>query len=861
MAVFTVSNLNDAGAGSLREAIEAANADASGTPSVIRFSVDGSIVLASDLPAITRSVELDGTSAPGHLANGPPVVEIDCNGNAGLVFAAGSDSSQLLGVAVTNASGNGVTLEAGSITLNGNYIGLDLAGAAAGNGGDGVSISSTSWFNQIGYNPSRTIAGVTEADAVTTNVISGNAGNGIGLYGSSGNTIVSNHVGTNADGTAAIANAGNGIRATAGSNGNQIGGAAFKVTGDPAVNDPTGDKGTQPPVFVVPPLGNLVSGNGQNGILIDSDSRNNQLNGNFVGTTADGNAAIGNTLDGVRIDGSDGNAVIGCEFVNNPFVYYNVISGNGGNGLHITNSDNVIVHANFFGIGANNGVIVANALNGVLVDGTSANTQFGGVIPLGNVSAGNGANGVAITDSASGFSSLNTFGGIFAFGPPAPNQIDGLLITATGGNHVIQTNVFSGNLDDGIEIGGDASGITLDPNIVGLNTTGTSATYEYDDGTSVSYANLDNGIEINGSAHDIVIGGNQLSVMPRSVFSNNGGYGITITDQAYQVQVVNTFVGTGVFGEVAFGNQLGGILVDDKATRNTIGDVLATATLPKAVLISGNTGNGITLGSGTSFTQILNNVIGYDRTQTSVLPNTGVSIEVNDSTGNTISGNVVASCFAAGTRIATGSGSVAVEHLRPGDLVRTIGGGILPVRWIGHRQVDCRRHPRPASVQPVRIAAHAFARNQPDRDLFLSPDHAIYREGSLIPVHCLVNGTTISRVDADSVTYFHVELDRHDVIFAEGLPAETYLDTGDRAHFANAGPVLTLHPAWGRPAGEVALLFDALGFAPLRLTGPEVDRTRTLLAARSARRAKTRRSGAGSPARPAALPRLSRRHP
>ena len=159
-------------------------------------------------------------------------------------------------------------------------------------------------------------------------MISGNLGNGISFHGSSGNTLVDNRIGTDPTGTVAIANGGNGIWLTGGSNGNEIGGTAFVDTGTSAVNDPTGNKGTVAPVFVVPPLGNLVSGNGQNGILINSGSQANILNGNFVGTTADGNVALGNASDGVAINGADNNSLIGCQFINNPFVYYNVVSAN-----------------------------------------------------------------------------------------------------------------------------------------------------------------------------------------------------------------------------------------------------------------------------------------------------------------------------------------------------------------------------------------------------------------------------------------------------------------------------------------------------------------------------------------------------
>ena len=133
------------------------------------------------------------------------------------------------------------------------------------------------------------------------------------------------------------------------------------------------------------------------------------------------------------IDGANHNSLVGCKFVNNPFVYYNVISGNKQNGLRVTDANDTVVQGNFFGTGANNTAIVKNRLNGILVQGSSASTQVGGVIPLGNVSAGNGRNGIEVTGRASGFTTFNTFGGLLAFKGAAPNGRDGLLITATGG--------------------------------------------------------------------------------------------------------------------------------------------------------------------------------------------------------------------------------------------------------------------------------------------------------------------------------------------------------------------------------------------------------------------------------------------
>jgi hypothetical protein len=188
-------------------------------------------------------------------------------------------------------------------------------------------------------------------------------------------------------------------------------------------------------------------------------------------------------------------------------------------------------------------------------------------------------------------------------------------------------------------------------------------------------------------------------------------------------------------------------------------------------------------------------------------------------------------CYTAGTRIRTPRGDVPVEALAEGDAVVTIGGEALTIRWIGHRTVDCARHAKPASVRPVRIAPGAFGPGLPARPLFLSSDHAVFAEGMLIPVKYLVNGTTIAQRAVASVTYFHIELLEHAVILAEGLPAESDLNTGDRVDFANGGGPVTLHPAWGTEARDVTLIHDALAAAPLRVAGPEVDRARALLAA------------------------------
>ena len=622
MATFLVTNLNDSGLGSLRAAITAANADRSGTPATINFNVSGTITLASDLPIISNDVRIDATSAPGYLANHGPTVTLNFNGYSGLVFGLGSNGSDLLGLAIGNAAGHGIVLRGSNITLDKNYIGLSADGHALGNAGDGIFITALSNGNKIGLNDSH-ISGV------VGNVISDNGANGISIHGSSGNILVANRIGTSPDGNTAHGNFLAGIHLTDGANNNTIGGTAYVDAATGQANNPTGNKGTVPGTFVIPPLGNQISGNSGDGILIDTQSQNNVLNGNFIGTTANGDSALGNGRDGVHILGADNNSLIGCEFVDQPFVYYNVVSGNAWNGLHVTNSDNVVVQANFFGIGANNASLVGNGRDGILIDGDSQNTTVGGVIPLGNVTGGNVGNGIHVSDVASGFTTFNTFGGLFAFQGAAPNGDNGLLIDSTGGNQTVRTNVFSGNLGNGIRLAGDASGVTIEPNIIGLNTIGTEALPNFQDGLSIS-----------NTAHDITVGGYTNSVIPQNTFSGNLGYGIALYGNVYNVNIFNSFIGLDVLGARGIGNHTGGIIYATSGAGNIIGGFSADPKQPVANFIGGNDGDGIVMLYGTSGATVTNNIIGLDRFGLANVPNDGQAIALNGAYGNTIAGNV-----------------------------------------------------------------------------------------------------------------------------------------------------------------------------------------------------------------------------
>ncbi len=189
----------------------------------------------------------------------------------------------------------------------------------------------------------------------------------------------------------------------------------------------------------------------------------------------------------------------------------------------------------------------------------------------------------------------------------------------------------------------------------------------------------------------------------------------------------------------------------------------------------------------------------------------------------TTNGIAITACYAEGTQLATPDGPRRIETLRAGDRLCTAAGGCRDVAWLGWRGLSPARHPRPWDVNPVRVVKHAFGPGLPLRDLVLSPDHALFVEGVLIPVRYLCNGLTVRQEAWERVTYWHVELDQHDVLLAESLPAESFLDTGNRAAFENGDAPLAAHPEFAREAWHQA------GCAPLVTAGETVAVVRAAL--------------------------------
>jgi hypothetical protein len=212
----------------------------------------------------------------------------------------------------------------------------------------------------------------------------------------------------------------------------------------------------------------------------------------------------------------------------------------------------------------------------------------------------------------------------------------------------------------------------------------------------------------------------------------------------------------------------------------------------------------------------------------------GPGVTLLSETGDTHAGNgdvnvAQVLCFLQGTRMMTPAGEASVETLRVGDAVLTVSGAARPITWIGHRVLDetlLAAHPQ---MGPVRILPGAFGQNLPARSLYLSPGHPVLvgadpdgEGGVLVPVMCLINGTSVAREHVDTVIYWHVELDGHDILLAEGLPAESFLDDGNRSWFENGADHALTNPD-AIPAGLDARC------RPVAVDGPLVEAERRRL--------------------------------
>jgi hypothetical protein len=404
---FTVTNTNDSGPGSFRQAILDANSTPG--PHTITFAIGSGVQTirpTSALPAVTNPVTIDATTQPGF--NGTPIIVLNGSwaGSAttGLLITAGH--STVRGLVIDRFDGTGLELTGGGGNLiQGNYIGTDPGGGGAGGNG-----AASSWDPGLLIKDSanNTIGGTT---AAAGNVLSGNAYDGLDIEGAlaTGNLVQGNYIGTNLHGKAPVANF-NGIWIGLGAGNNTIGG-----TGAGA--------------------GNVVSGNADDGIEIDGSfgggpSSGNLIAGNLIGTDVTGTAPLGNGDCGVALEDAPYDQVGGTA----PGAG-NVISANQSSGIAIsgTTSTGDVVQGNFIGTDRTGTVDLGNHGDGITISANADGPSLGfpGSLTIGGLATGAG-NTIAQSKGAG-------------------------VVIAGGSGDAVQGNAIFANHGLGIDLGGSGA--------------------------------------------------------------------------------------------------------------------------------------------------------------------------------------------------------------------------------------------------------------------------------------------------------------------------------------------------------------------------------------------------------------------
>jgi hypothetical protein len=638
----------------LREAIASANGNANINTDVVATGDYGAdtIDFAIGVPTINvltalpdvsdpLGLTIDGTTQPGFA--GTPLIEIHFNAAGpevdGLHLTAGANTIRSL--VINHFTGDGIQIDSDGNTIAGNYIGTNRAGdTAVPNALDGVFLSGGAHGNTIGG-----------TSAGERNLISGNSGNGVGMnevrhvddggqnaaveVGAHGNLVVGNYIGTDAAGTAELGNSGSGVLLAAGKN--TIGGSVAGAR-------------------------NIISGNAIHGVhLIGLGASGNLVAGNFIGTDVTGSVEVGNTGDGVLLQGAPDNTVGGTTAGAR-----NIISGNR-YGVHLGNGDasGNLVAGNYIGTDVAGTSDLGNSHSGVLLLGGSDNTIGGTTLGARNLISGNDAHGVEFNPQngpASGNLVSGNFIGTEVTGTgDLGNSGDGVLILGAsdntiGGPVAGARNIISGNGSNGVEVnGGLAIGNLIEGNYIGTNVTGADA-----------LGNAGAGVLI-GSAPDNTIGG--AAAGARNVISGNVT-GVAIDGlEATGNLVLGNYIGTDATGKLARGNSGDGVLISN-AAENTVGG----ATVAERNLISANGGQGVEIrGTSASGNLVAGNYIGTDLTGNVDLGNAGNGVLINNAPGNTIG-----SAALAGRNVISGNGA-------SGILIASSGatGNLIQSNFIG----------------------------------------------------------------------------------------------------------------------------------------------------------------------------------
>lgn len=517
-ALFTVVSADESGPGSLREAIE--NANASPGPDQIYFQIDSgpaTIVLLSPLPAIVESVTIDATTQPGYA--GTPLIELSGENltspdeDHGLIVMGGPTT--IRGLVINRFPGAGlVIVEAGSNVIEGNFIGTDATGEEAlANVSGGLYITSAG--NRIG--------GDTTA---ARNLISGNNNSGLILDGpgATGNVIAGNWFGLNATGTRTVPNVIAGIIISE-ARGNVIGGSSAGHA-------------------------NVLSGNDGHGVFIIYGAQSNHVAGNFIGTDPTGElAGFGNVEGGVTLLDAPGNFIGGSRATEG-----NVISGNYGIGIFVSSSASSgnRICGNLVGLSAGGTAPLGNGQGGISVLDAGENVIGGSDPEAGNIVSGNDAVGILISGTGASNKVSGNWVGLNLSGSAAiPNRFSGIVVaapqTTVGGRLPAERNVASGNRLGGIQISGaEGSNATIVGNFVGTDVAGSQAVPNGFQGVvAIDSANA----TIGGSAPG-----------EGNLISGNTGAGVTLVNSR-GMQILGNRIGVASDGSSPLGNGAPGVVI------------------------------------------------------------------------------------------------------------------------------------------------------------------------------------------------------------------------------------------------------------------------------------------------------------
>lgn len=508
----------------------------------------------------------------------------------------------------------------------GNFIGTDVTGTTAlGNGNFGVVIF---------LGPQRNRIGVTGPDAAGRNIISANTRPGVSIQGAGAehNMVSGNYIGTDVTGERPLGNAQSGIFLFTG--------ARFNVIGTDG--DGTADLIER----------NVISANGGNGVQVTgTGTSENIVAGNFIGTDAVGQVALGNEFPGVVIaEGAQSNRIGTNGDGVSDAAERNLISGNSSAGVFIGNagSDQNVVAGNYIGTDASGTAALGNLNWGVLIEQGAQQNVIGtngdgaGDAAERNLISGNLGVGVEIHGVDTDLNAVSgNFVGIVALGVAAlGNTQSGVVISGGAGQNRIGTNgdgladaaernVISGNLGSGIGlVGGQADFNIVAGNLIGISATGVAAIPNANYGVSIQDGAQNNRIGTNGDGFG--------DTAERNIISGNGLSGVSLSgSNTMSNDVAGNFIGTNAAGTGALGNQNYGVVLAGGAWSNQIGmDPFGLNPESERNVISGNRWSGLAfLDSNTRFNFAYGNSIGSDLAGTADLGNELDGVFVSDAEG------------------------------------------------------------------------------------------------------------------------------------------------------------------------------------------------------------------------------------